>query len=319
MAARIAFRGASAVRGWGEVGANCRAEARARGKKSGSNSQAPKLGKALADAGVGSRRRCEQLIAEGRVTVNSEIVHNVAERIQVRHDSVSVDGSLVRGKGAHLPPKLYLAVNKPTQYICSSVSNPSVGVSKQNKRVIDLVDSYLNTQQRKRTTKRPPRLFTVGRLDVASEGLILVTNDGAFADKVMHPRNEVVKEYVVTAEAKPTWRQLRNMLNQGAMIEGKRVIPLRCDRVEPMDGGSPNRFVVEVVDGRKHEVRELCAQNGVHVHKLKRVRIGGLKIPPSISNKPGATVELRTHEVKRVTSKSAMNNQESNSYAPVIS
>lgn len=163
-----------------------------------------------------------------------------------------------------------------------------------------------------------PRLFFAGRLDVNTEGLVIVTNDGEWANKVCHPSNEIIKEYVVTAQHWPTWRQLTHMLNDGAIVEGAHVVPLRCDRLEPTDGGSANRIVIEVLDGRKHEVRELCKQHGIEIARLKRVRVGGLKIPSSISHHAGRTVELQPHEVKQVTSKEAMRNAETNSYAPPV-
>lgn len=286
---------------------------RAKAGSTGSSAGTVKLAKALAEAGVGSRRACEAMIAEGKVRVNGRDVVDVAERVNLAKDDIRVGEEKVRGRGTPPPQKIYLAVNKPRGYICSNKEPEGKG-----KRVVDLAQRYIESAREKRT-KKPPRtghlrLFTVGRLDVNTTGLIFVTNDGDWANKVAHPRYGITKEYVATAQRYPTHNELRTMLNRGAVIDGNRVLPLRCDRVVNVDGGSANRVLVEVQDGKKHEVRELFHQAGVPLKKLSRVRVGGFVMPSSL--KPGDAKELKPHEVKKVLSKSAQANVFTNSYAP---
>lgn len=145
--------------------------------------QQQRLSKVLAAAGVASRRSCEELIFEGKVTVNGSICKLPQTQVDPLKDAIYVNGNRLSKK---LPPKLYFAVNKPKGYICSN--------GEESKSVISLFDDYWKTWSKRNPGVPQPRLFTIGRLDVATSGLIVVTNDGDFAQDLAHPSSNITKE-----------------------------------------------------------------------------------------------------------------------------
>lgn len=186
--------------------------------------------------------------------------------------------------------KYYFALNKPKGYICSSAD-----VSGRGRRAVDLLEPWLEGWKRKSKDKKalPPRLFTVGRLDVASSGLLLVTNDGDWANKVIHPSSGVTKEYQVTVSVGATRSQLEK-LAAGTEVAGTQVVPLEVEVL-----GDPRRLRVVVQEGKKHEVRELVKAAGLDLTSLKRVRIGGFRLPADLGL--GGYRELRAEELRAVT------------------
>nr|XP_029119769.1 putative ribosomal large subunit pseudouridine synthase SVR1, chloroplastic isoform X1 [Elaeis guineensis] len=230
-----------------------------------------RLSKVLAAAGVASRRSCEELIFEGKVTVNGSVCTSPQTRVDVLKDSIYVNGNRLSKK---LPPKLYFALNKPKGYICSNGEEP--------KSVISLFDDYFKSWNKTNPGIPKPRLFTVGRLDVATTGLILLTNDGDFAQRLSHPSSELAKEYIATIEGSVHKRHLL-AISDGTQIEGVHCIP---DFVE----------LLPVHEGRNHEVRELIKNAGLQLHSLKRVRVGGFKLPSDLGL--GKYVELEQPDIK---------------------
>jgi 23S rRNA pseudouridine2605 synthase len=207
-----------------------------------------RLQKVLASAGLGSRRACEELIADGRVTVDGEVAA-LGTRVDPQTAVIHVDGDrlIVRAD------LVYLALNKPRGVLSAmsdSRGRPTVG---------DLVGD------------RPERLFHVGRLDADSEGLLLLTNDGELAHRLMHPSFGVLKTYLATVPA-PVGKQVGRRLRGGVQLEDG---PASVDsfRVVQAQG---KQAIVEVVlhEGRKHIVRRLLAEVGHPVSRLVRVRIG---------------------------------------------
>jgi pseudouridine synthase len=215
-------------------------------------------------------------------------------------DALEVDGAAVvvaarpaDGKGgAGGPRHHYFALHKPAGYLCS---NQTEG----EKLVLDLFAPWLAKWKARwgagEAKPLPPRLFTVGRLDAATSGLLLVTNDGAWAQRVAHPSGGVTKEYVLTAEAVPTKRQLADML-AGCDCDGAFVAPLRVERVEARDGGPQGRVLVELADGRNREVRRLAEAAGIEVKALKRTRVGGLRLPATL--RAGTFAELTFRQAR---------------------
>jgi 23S rRNA pseudouridine2605 synthase len=207
-----------------------------------------RLQKVLAAAGLGSRRACEDLIAAGRVTVDG-VVAELGTRVDPLTAAVHVDGDRVIVRD----DMVYLALNKP-RGILSAMSDergrPTVG---------DLVGD------------RPERLFHVGRLDADSEGLLLLTNDGDLAHRLMHPSFGVTKTYLATVPA-PVGKDVGRRLRAGVDLDDG---PVRVDafRVVQTQG---DQAIVEVVlhEGRKHIVRRLLAEVGHPVTRLVRTRIG---------------------------------------------
>jgi 23S rRNA pseudouridine2605 synthase len=206
-----------------------------------------RLQKILARAGFASRRGAEQLMLEGRVTRNGETIKELGTKADLARDDIRVDGVRVK------PPKghVYLVLNKP-KGVVSTRSDPE-----RRQTVMDLVPSVAG-------------LFPVGRLDVTTEGLILLTNDGAFAERVSHPRYEVPRVYHAKVHGVPDADALEK-LRRGVRVEGEF---MAVDRARVVD--SENNAWVELTlhEGKQHEVKRLLEAVGHPVSKLRRVAIG---------------------------------------------
>ncbi|GAB2222692.1 hypothetical protein Drorol1_Dr00016815 [Drosera rotundifolia] len=248
---------------------------------------AQRLSKVLAAAGVASRRSSEELIFEGHVTVNNTVCKEPQTKVDPAKDVIYVKGKRLPKK---LPPKVYLALNKPKGYICSSGE-------KESKSVLDLFEDYLKTWDKRHRGRPKPLLFTVGRLDVGTTGLIIVTNDGDFAQKISHPSSNLTKEYIATIQGDVHKRHLVT-ISEGTMIDGRHCTP---DVVEflPRQGDNPrHRIRVVVHEGRNHEVRELVKNAGLQMHSLKRIRIGSFRLPSDL--RLGKHIELKQDDLKKL-------------------
>ena len=206
-----------------------------------------RLSKALAAAGVASRRAGEELIFAGRVQVNGEAILLPQHHSDWSRDQIHLDGELVKNE----QKKVYYLLNKPTGYICSN-TRPG-----KQKIVLDLFPNTLE------------RLFTVGRLDKETAGLLLVTNDGHFANQVIHPSSNIIKEYLVKALQEITPHHLET-LSQGARVDEKWVRPVFVTKVRK------GTLKIGVKEGKKHEVRILAERAGLKIAELTRIRIGDL-------------------------------------------
>lgn len=206
-----------------------------------------RLSKALSAAGVASRRACEELIFAGRVSVNGETVKVPQTLVDWSSDRITVDQMPVTAE----QKKVYYILNKPKGYICTN-DRP------KNKRIV--YDLFPGEEE---------RLFTIGRLDKDTEGLLLVTNDGHFAQQVIHPSSNITKEYIVKTSHEIAPEHLE-MLSQGARVDERWVRPTSVAKVRK------GTFRICVKEGRKHEVRIIAERAGLKVVALKRVRIGGL-------------------------------------------
>ncbi|EFN50580.1 hypothetical protein CHLNCDRAFT_14498, partial [Chlorella variabilis] len=181
----------------------------------------------IAAAGVASRRGADDLIFGGQVKVNGKVVTEPGTQVDLRKDRVAVSGREI--SAAAVQRKYYFALNKPKGYICSNKSEHEDGG--EGRLVISLFDDWLARWRQRQARPGggggglPPRLFTVGRLDVASIGLIFVTNDGDWAHKVMHPSTGITKEYSVTLDCKPRQEELQAMA-AGCDMGGAFVQPL---------------------------------------------------------------------------------------------
>lgn len=207
-----------------------------------------RIAHALASAGVASRRAAERIIAEGRVTVNGKLVTVPMVQVDLREDRVEVDRRRIGSE----EKKVYFLLNKPTGLICTSEPGPA-------KRVIQLF-SHLSY-----------RLFTVGRLDQATAGLLIVTNDGDLAHRLTHPSFQVQKEYLAKVNEEVSADALATIA-QGMWMDGSHVKPLR---VVKMRRGT---LKIVVGEGKKHEVRRLLTHGGLTVRELTRIRIGPLHL-----------------------------------------
>jgi 23S rRNA pseudouridine2605 synthase len=228
-----------------------------------------RLQKLLAQSGVASRRKCEELMLAGRVEVDGETVTRLGTKVDPRNAVIRVDGKRLPPKSEHV----YLVLNKPAGVV-STMSDP------QGRRNLgDLV------------ADRAERLFHVGRLDTETEGLILLTNDGDFAQSMAHPSFEVEKTYVAEVRGSPN-KSVIKRLRDGVSIDG-RPVDVRSARIRFSAG---ERAALELVihEGRNRIVRRLLAEVGFPVIKLTRTRIG----PVQVSGlKSGQLRELRKDEI----------------------
>jgi 23S rRNA pseudouridine2605 synthase len=227
-----------------------------------------RLQKILSRAGVTSRRGAEAAMLEGRVTVNGETVRELGQRADAARDDIRLDGVRVRPPAA----LVYLMLNKP-KGVVSTRQDPE-----GRPTVMDLVPPV-------------PGLFPVGRLDLTTEGLLLLTNDGAFAEKVAHPRYEVPRVYHAKVHKVPDAETLDRM-RRGVRVDGERLV---VDRVRVLEAENNAWLEITLHEGKNHEVRRLLEAVGHRVAKLRRVGLGPLT---TRGLKPGQFRELTPAEVR---------------------
>lgn len=214
------------------------------------------------------------------MTVNGSLCKIPQTRVDPAKDMIYVNGNRLPKK---LPPKVYLALNKPKGYICSSGE-------KETKSVISLFDDYMKSWDKINPGQPKPRLFTVGRLDVATTGLIIVTNDGEFAQKLSHPSSGLSKEYIATVDGAVNNRHLL-AISEGTVIDGTHCTPDAVELLAKQADKSKTRIRIVVHEGRNHEVRELVKNAGLQIYSLKRIRIGAFRLPADLGL--GKHVELK--------------------------
>ncbi len=232
-----------------------------------------RLQKILAQAGFGSRRSCEELIAAGRVKVNGKAV-KLGDKADAAHDTIAVDSTPIPKR----PAFVYVALHKPREVLSD------IDPKDDRTTVRDLV-------------KIPGHLFSVGRLDYDSEGLILLTNDGELANKLTHPRYGHEKEYRVLVESRPDEEQLSIWRRGVVLDDGHKTAPAKVS-VEGVAGkGAWLRVVLH--EGRKRQIREMGKLTGLHVSRIIRVRIGKLLLGDL---RPGEWRHLTREEILKLKS-----------------
>jgi 23S rRNA pseudouridine2605 synthase len=210
-----------------------------------------RLNKYLAHAGLGSRRHCEDLIRAGRVSIDDRVVHNLATRV-APEQTVAVDGAAI-----HAERPVYWLVNKPRGYLCTN-QDPA-----GRPRAIDLVPQVSQ------------RVYTVGRLDEDSEGLLLLTNDGDLANRLMHPRYGVEKTYLVQVAGTPNAEDVQKLL-RGVWLSDGHVRARSVRRLRRQGDSAWLRIVL--CEGKNREIRRMLARLGHKVMRLRRVAIGPIDL-----------------------------------------
>ncbi len=210
-----------------------------------------RLVKFLATAGVASRRACEQLIRDGRVTVDGLVVCDPARDVAARH-TVALDGVPI----APVAERVVYAVNKPAGVVCTA-HDPQ-----RRPTVVSLVPSSL-------------RLYPVGRLDLDATGLILLTNDGELANRLTHPRYEVPKTYRVVVWRAPVSDRSMAVLRGGVRLDDGLTAPAQVRRLAGRDG---NRLELTIREGRNRQVKRMLESVGHRVRSLERVAFGSLEL-----------------------------------------
>ena len=237
----------------------------------GEHPSGERLQKILAAAGLGSRRQCEELITTGRVEVDRKVVTELGTRVQVDNQDIRVDG-----KTLSLGRRVYYAVNKPKGVVTTN-SDPA-----RRPRVVDLVPD------------RNARLFAVGRLDMYSEGLILVTNDGELANRLTHPRYGVKKIYLAQVAGQPTPEVLDKLRRGVHLAEGV----ARVDEIRVESQQKDSAWLeMTLSEGMNREIRRALARVGHKVLRLVRVQVGPIKLGKL---PPGASRLLAAEEVNEL-------------------
>ncbi|MEQ1949696.1 MAG: pseudouridine synthase [Bryobacteraceae bacterium] len=228
-----------------------------------------RLQKLLSQAGIASRRKAEEMILEGRVTLNGKTVVELGTKADLDRDHIKVDGKLI-----HAPKRLaYYALNKPKG--CVTTSSDPEG----RQTVIHLMRGVRE------------RVYPVGRLDYQSEGLLLMTNDGEFAHRITAPKSHVIKTYVVKVNGPLTEAQ-ENTFREGLKLEGRKTAPAQLKLIKP---GTAPWYEVKIAEGRQNQIRMMFRTFGRLVEKLRRVKIAFLDLDVA----PGRYRALTPKEIQR--------------------
>jgi 23S rRNA pseudouridine2605 synthase len=228
-----------------------------------------RLQKILSQAGVTSRRKAEELIVAGRVTVNGKTITELGSKADLEQDHVKVDGRLLRAPKHHT----YIALNKPKE--CMTTASDPEG----RQTVMHLMRGVRE------------RVFPVGRLDYHSEGLLLLTNDGEFAHRITAPANHVTKTYVAKVNGALTEEQER-IFRAGVPLHGRKTSPAELKLIKP----GPNPwYEVKIAEGRQNQIRLMFKYFGRLVEKLRRVKIAFLEL----DQPPGRWRMLTPKEIER--------------------
>ncbi len=211
-----------------------------------------RINKYLALCGVASRRKSEEYIKDGKVSVNGKILTDLSYKVNIKSDTICLNGEKLS-----LPQNyVYYKLNKPKGYMCTASDD------RNRKTIYDLV-------------KSPVRLFSIGRLDYDTEGLIILTNDGDIAQKISHPSHETEKEYIVKIEGLIKESELA-VLRAGVIENGVRMPSAKVEMLDIKDGNS--RVSVTIHEGQNRQIRRMFDCIGKTIIMLKRVRIGNIKL-----------------------------------------
>ena len=209
-----------------------------------------RLNKYIAECGICSRRKADILIESGKVLVNDIVIKDLGVKIDDTKDQVKVDGKTVSKENKFV----YIMLNKPKGYV--TTNSEQFG----RKSVLDLIDTDY-------------RIFPIGRLDMYTEGLLLLTNDGEFANKLMHPKNKVEKTYIANVKGNITEEKIENLRN-GVDIGGYITKPAKVRIISKYK----NEIGIKISEGKNRQVRKMCEAVGLKVINLKRISIGKLNL-----------------------------------------
>ena len=211
-----------------------------------------RLQKILAQAGIASRRAAEQLILSGRITVNGQVIKTMGCKVDPVSDRISFDGNPI-----NLEKKIYILLHKPAGYV-TTLADP------QRRHVVSELVADI-----------PQRLFPVGRLDLDTEGALLMTNDGELGNQILHPRYEVKKTYEATVKGSPGAAKLR-LLEQGIELDNGRTQPAAIKVISQ----TPDKSLIQIIihEGKKRQVRKMFKAIGHDVLYLKRTAYGNLRL-----------------------------------------
>ena len=228
-----------------------------------------RLNKYIAECGICSRRKADILIESGKVLVNDIVIKDLGVIIDDTKDQVKVDGKTISKENKYV----YIMLNKPKGYV--TTNSEQFG----RKSVLDLIDTDY-------------RIFPIGRLDMYTEGLLLLTNDGEFANKLMHPKNKVEKTYIANVKGNITKEKTEHLIN-GVDIGGYITKPAQV-RIISKD---KNEIEIKISEGKNRQVRKMCEAVGLKVLNLKRISIGKLNL---CNLKVGKYRYLNKNEIRNI-------------------
>ena len=206
-----------------------------------------RLNKYIASCGICLRRKADELISKGKVTINDKVVKNMGRQVNIE-DIVKIDGKIITKE----EKKVYIMLNKPKGYVTTSHDQFN------RKSVVDLIDEDV-------------RVYPIGRLDMYTEGLLLLTNDGEFSNKIMHPHNKIEKTYIVTTNTKISQEQIES-LKRGVDIGGYITKPAKVKITKN------NTLEIIISEGKNRQVRKMCEVVGINLLNLRRIKIGNIKL-----------------------------------------
>lgn len=234
-----------------------------------------RINKVIADAGIASRREADRLIKAGEVTVNGQVMMEPGLKVDLSADHIKVKGKLVKP----VSRRIYILLNKPKGYV--TTTNDPQG----RPTVLDLVQ------------KVKGRVFPVGRLDFQSEGLLILTNDGEFAQRVMRPQEKIRKIYDVKIRGQIN-ENLKKRLEYGIDVEGEK---MHLDRVDIIKSSNNTWLRVTLTEGKNRQIRKVFDAVQHPAVKIKRIQIGNLKAP---NLRPGEYILLEDHHLKKILERS---------------
>jgi len=245
-----------------------------------------KLGKFLAEAGVGSRRHCKDLVLSGKVSISGKIAESAGIQIDIENDLIEIDGKPI--SYSPNPEKIYILLNKLPGYLSACIDSRGVPT---------IMDLLPHTEE---------RLFPVGRLDKDTEGLLIVTNDGDLVYKLTHPKHHVDKTYIAWVEGIPSEKSLEEIRN-GIMIESGMTAPAVVEIVDCPDPKSQRTDIdktttclkIVIHEGKKRQIKRMCLAIGHKVLKLRRIQLGTINLGDL---KPGKYRYLTQKEVESLKS-----------------
>lgn len=214
-----------------------------------------RLQKYLASSGIASRRKCEEFIIDGRVSVNGKVVTELGVKIDPSKDIVKFDGNEVKPE----ENKVYILLNKPIGYV--TTAKEQFGRDK----VLDLV-------------KVKERVVPVGRLDMYTSGALILTNDGDFIFKISHPKHEITKSYTVTLKGIVTDTEIESLRNGVTLDDGFKTSKAKVKRIMEDTENNKTRLEIVIHEGKNRQVRRMCEAIGKHVLALHRTKIGNIDV-----------------------------------------
>ncbi len=206
-----------------------------------------RINKYIASCGICSRRKADELISQGKVEINGQVVTDMGHKVDT-NDIVKINGKLITKE----EEKVYIVLNKPKGYVTTSSDQFN------RKNVIDLINENV-------------RVYPIGRLDMYTEGLLLLTNDGEFANAIMHPRNKIEKTYVVTTDTNITKEQIDKLKN-GVDIGDYITKPAKVRII------SKDKIEIIISEGKNRQVRRMCDAVEINLLNLKRIKIGNIEL-----------------------------------------